>query len=137
MRKYLDMLIVIGIIFIVTVLVTMFDGCCSVPKEVVRIDTVKVTVPGDVFFDTVRIVDGKGESIKYIVLTDTVKQNVYIKGKDRIVTVAVHDTVVQYVKDDSEPGFFDGVTLKDIGMVLLGVTGLAFLTSIIGLFRPR
>lgn len=94
-----------------------------------RIDTVRVTLPGDTEFDTVFVNNGAGESVKYIVRIDTAR--VFIKGKERIVEVPVHDTVQVITTVEKEREFFD-ITLKEAMLFLLGI---AFLGVIAQYFR--
>lgn len=103
-------------------------GCCS-PKETIRTvietDTITVTLPADIVYDTVAIDNGAGESVRYVVKVDTVYKKVYIKGKEKIIQVPIIDTVRIVEQVPVEKSFFDGITLKQIligcSILLVGV----------------
>jgi hypothetical protein len=110
---------------------------CSPEKEiqrvidtVIRYDTVKVTLPQDVVFDTVYINrEGEGENVRYVVKVDTVK--VLIKGKERIVKVPVTDTVIvtqviEKVKEES--------TFEKFETMIYTVLGVSVVVGLIRMF---
>lgn len=124
--------------YLLFLLILMMWGCAtpeqiiqSTIDNVIRVDTVKVTLPQETVFDTVYINNGQGESIKYIVRTDSVR--VYVKGKERIIYVPVVDTVTitrTEIKTVESDDFFRGVNFMTILYTLIGIGAFALLYPI-------
>jgi hypothetical protein len=110
-------------------------GCCS-EKELIREvpvyihDTITVKLPAETVFDTVYIKDGSGESIKYIVKTDTILKTVMIKGKERQIKVPVYDTVYVDVPQEKEESFIDKIENILYLLLVIGIIG-----GIVQIFR--
>jgi hypothetical protein len=111
-------------------------GCCSETQLIREVpvyihDTVTVTLPAETVFDTVYIKDGSGESIRYIVKTDTVLKTVMIKGKERQIKVPVYDTVyVDIPKEENTESFIDKIENILYLLLVIGIIG-----SIVQFFR--
>ena len=132
----------IVLIFFTIFLAIVCNGCGNCPPieretkyEIVH-DTVKVSIPSDVQFDTVYVNNGSGESERYIVRIDTVK--VLIKGKERIIYVPRIDTVTQTIYREVQRDFFDTIydwiSLKKLAILLLCVVFVSFVGWILRLF---
>jgi len=141
MRLNLNKLILWTSLIGITLLALVCGGCSATPESVIqstidnviRYDTIRVTLPQDVRYDTVYLNNGAGESIKYIVRVDTHK--VFIKSKEKIVYVPVVDTVTvtrTEVKTVESNDFFRGVTLMAVLYVIGGVALLGFLGRMFG-----
>jgi hypothetical protein len=109
---------------------------CSTPQSVIqstidnviRYDTIRVALPQETVFDTVYINNGQGESVKYIVRTDSVR--VYIRGKEKIIYVPVTDTIT-VTKTEIKTVESDDLTIKEMFLWATGIIGMVLLIQLL------
>jgi len=136
MRLNGNTLIMLFILLGLTLIAVLNSGCASPAsvvdrtiQNVIRVDTLQV-IKKETKYDTVWITNGNGESIRYIVKTDTLWKRIMIKSKPDTIYVPITDTVT-VTRTEIKTVESDDLSTREMFYYAFGLVGMILLVTVL------